>query len=134
MEEESASGFISSQDCLIMLLDGYAALTSIQFWKFYGFNGLCKAWYQWYGTQIEKKFSTSFFCPPLKKYYSKHNISKKALLPLDNAPSHPANLNNLSDNVRAEFTFKNTTALLQPMDEGSYRSTTDSHFRSLQII
>ncbi|KAG7172760.1 Tigger transposable element-derived protein 1-like 103, partial [Homarus americanus] len=47
----------------------------------------------------------------------RHNVSNKALLLFDNAQSHPVNLNDLSDHVRVENIPKNTTALLQPMDD-----------------
>ncbi|XP_042211557.1 tigger transposable element-derived protein 1-like [Homarus americanus] len=61
---------------------------------------------------------TNYFCPAVERYNARHNISNKALLLLDNAPSHPVNLNALSDNVRVEYISKNTTSLLQPMDQG----------------
>ncbi|XP_042221707.1 tigger transposable element-derived protein 1-like, partial [Homarus americanus] len=53
-----------------------------------------------------------------ERYNARCNISNKALLLLDNAPSHPVNFNDLSDNVRVESIPKNTTSLLQPMDQG----------------
>ncbi|XP_042212261.1 tigger transposable element-derived protein 1-like, partial [Homarus americanus] len=52
-----------------------------------------------------------------EKYNDKRNICNKALL-FDNASSHPVNLNDRSDNVRVEYIPKNTTSLLQPMDQG----------------
>lgn len=48
-----------------------------------------------------------------------NNLSKKALFILDNAPGHPVNLSELSENVKIEYLPKNTTALIQPMDQGA---------------
>lgn len=48
-----------------------------------------------------------------------NNLSNKALLILDNAPGHPTNLSELSEDVMIEYLPKNTTALIQPMDQGA---------------
>ncbi|XP_042226470.1 tigger transposable element-derived protein 1-like [Homarus americanus] len=48
----------------------------------------------------------------------KYRAERKALLLLDNAPSHPINLNDLLNNIKVEYLPKNTTALLQLMDQG----------------
>lgn len=45
-------------------------------------------------------------------------MSNKALLILDNAPGHPVNLSELSEDLEIEYLHKNTTALIQPMDQG----------------
>jgi hypothetical protein len=42
----------------------------------------------------------------------------KILLLVDNAPAHPHNLNDLYDNVKVVFLPPNTTALIQPMNNG----------------
>lgn len=48
-----------------------------------------------------------------------NNLSNKALLILDNAPGHLVNLSELSKDVEIEYFPKNTTALIQPMDQGA---------------
>lgn len=48
-------------------------------------------------------FIIFFFCPAVECYYTKHNISNKALLLLDNASSHPVNSNDLSDSIKVEY-------------------------------
>ncbi|KFD63957.1 hypothetical protein M514_23948 [Trichuris suis] len=58
------------------------------------------------------------FCPAVQKYCKPNNIAFKALLVLDNAPSHPTNHGQLNENVKVTFMPPNTTALLQPMDQG----------------
>lgn len=59
------------------------------------------------------------FCTEVKKYLRDTNLSNKALLILDNAPGHPANLSELSEDVMIEYLPKNTTTLIQPMDQGA---------------
>ncbi|XP_042221465.1 tigger transposable element-derived protein 1-like [Homarus americanus] len=54
----------------------------------------------------------------LKEYCAKKNITHKALLILDNAPGHPAHLNELSEHVPVIFLPLNTMSMLQPMDQG----------------
>ena len=41
------------------------------------------------------------------------------MLILDNAPGHPANLSELSEDVMIEYLPKNTTALIQPIHQGA---------------
>ena len=41
---------------------------------------------------------------------------------LDNAPGHPTDLDELNDNMKVVFLPKNTTSLLQPMDQGAIRA------------
>ncbi|KAM4045427.1 tigger transposable element-derived protein 1-like [Anomaloglossus baeobatrachus] len=45
-------------------------------------------------------------------------ISFKVLLILDNAPGHPAHLDDFNPNVKVVYLPPNTTALIQPMDQG----------------
>lgn len=59
------------------------------------------------------------FCTEVKKYMRDNNLSNKALLILDNAIEHPTNLSELSDDIMIEYLPNNTTALLQPMDQGA---------------
>jgi len=61
------------------------------------------------------------FCLAVKTYCEKHYFEKKALLPLDNAPDLPVNLDSSSTGIKVEVVFlpPNTTSLLQPMDQGT---------------
>ena len=52
--------------------------------------------------------------------------NNKALLILDNAPGHPVNLFKLSDGG-VKYLPKNTTALIQPMDQGAI-ATFKAHY------
>ncbi|XP_035215280.1 tigger transposable element-derived protein 1-like [Stegodyphus dumicola] len=77
-----------------------------------------KAW-------VTRKFFVEWinlvFGPSVKKYLQKNNLPMQALLFLDNAPTHPPNL---EDDLLEEFKFikvpylpPNTTPILQPMDQ-----------------
>lgn len=72
----------------------------------------------WMNRIIFQDWFTNYFAPAVKKYCAEKNIAHKALLLLDNAPAHPVNLSDLSEHIRVEYLPKNTTSLLQPMDQG----------------
>nr|XP_045377768.1 tigger transposable element-derived protein 1-like [Camelus bactrianus] len=63
----------------------------------------------WLTPSIFQEWFTGCFCPA---------VENRALLLLDSAPCHPAHLGGLSAHVRVEFLPKNTSALIQPMNQG----------------
>ena len=69
----------------------------------------CKIFTDWFHYQ---------FVPAVTKYLKEKGLTVKALLLLDNAPSHPdvATLESKDGNIKALFLPPNTTALFQPMD------------------
>lgn len=58
------------------------------------------------------------FVPEVENYLKKSNLNFKAVLALDNAPGHPRELETMHPNIKVIFLPPNTTALLQPMDQG----------------
>ncbi|GFQ65224.1 tigger transposable element-derived protein 1 [Trichonephila clavata] len=56
------------------------------------------------------------FVPDVKKYLLQKGLPFKVLLLLDNAPGHPKYLQ--YENVEIVFLPKNTTSILQPLDQG----------------
>lgn len=58
------------------------------------------------------------FVKEVEIYLKKKNLDFKALLVLDNAPGHPRELEAMHPNIKVTFLPPNTTALLQPMDQG----------------
>uniref|UniRef100_A0A2A4JVK0 HTH CENPB-type domain-containing protein n=1 Tax=Heliothis virescens TaxID=7102 RepID=A0A2A4JVK0_HELVI len=58
------------------------------------------------------------FVPEVETYLKSKNLDFKAVLVLDNAPGHPRELGTMHPNIKVTFLPPNTTALLQPMDQG----------------
>ncbi|XP_072121835.1 tigger transposable element-derived protein 1-like isoform X1 [Mobula birostris] len=133
-EEKAIPGFKASNDRLTLLVGGNAAgdfkLKPLLVYscenpsalKGYAKPNLPVIWHSnskaWMTVTIFHDWFINYFCPAVEKYCAKHHLSNKALLILDNTPSHPLNLNDLSNNVRVEYLSLNTAALLQPMDQG----------------
>ena len=72
----------------------------------------------WITGSLFSHWLTDFAVPAWKKYCEKENLSFKILLLIDNAPSHPIHLDELDENVKVIFISPNTTALMQPTDQG----------------
>ncbi|XP_051865280.1 tigger transposable element-derived protein 1-like [Pristis pectinata] len=134
-EEKSAPGFQASKDRLTLLLGGNAAGDfKLKPLLVYGtenpraLEGYAKPHLPviWHSNRkacmtvaIFHDWFINYFCPAVERYCAQRNISNKALLVIDNAPSHPLNLNDLSDSVRVEYLPKETSALIQPMHQGA---------------
>ncbi|GFS63285.1 tigger transposable element-derived protein 1 [Trichonephila inaurata madagascariensis] len=99
-EEKRASGFKAAKDRLTLLLGGNASG-----------DFKLKPLLNWF---------TEHFCPSVKRYCEIKKLEQRALLLIDNAPSHPTNLSDLTTCIPVEVVFlpPNTTALIQPMDQG----------------
>ena len=61
---------------------------------------------------------TNHFVHSVERYCTKKGIPLHILLLLDNAPGHPAQLGDFHPNVKVVYLPPNTTALLQPMNQG----------------
>lgn len=74
----------------------------------------------WMNCNIFPDWFHHHFVPSVKKFCNECGIEKKALLLLDNAPSHPSAETLQSDDGKIEVMFlpPNTTAVMQPMDQG----------------
>lgn len=72
----------------------------------------------WMDGALFKQWFHDQFVPEVKRFSKKNDLPAKAILLIDNAPSHPA-VNELScGEIKAVFLPPNVTALLQPMDQG----------------
>ena len=60
------------------------------------------------------------FCPAVRKHLRKLGQEEKAILLIDNAPSHPSGdiLKSKDGKIFASFMPKNTTSKIQPLDQG----------------
>ncbi|XP_020844762.1 tigger transposable element-derived protein 1 [Phascolarctos cinereus] len=143
VEENAAPGFRSAKDRLMLLLGGNAAgdfklkpllvyhSENPKAMKGYSKPNLPVIWRSskkaWVTRSIFHEWFTYFFCPAVEKYCAQNNLANKALLILENAPCHPVNLSDLSDNVRVEYLIENKADPIQPMGQGVI-STFKAHY------
>lgn len=66
----------------------------------------------------------------LEVYCKQEGLPFKILLVVDNAPSHPASLADISDNIKIAFLPPNTTSLIQPCDQGIISTFKSYYLRS----
>ena len=71
-------------------------------------------------SSIFKNWFKTKFVPRVKHYLSTKGLPAKALLLMDNAPSHPSTEELCSRDglIKTMFLPANTTSLIQPMDQG----------------
>ncbi|XP_069832131.1 tigger transposable element-derived protein 1-like [Dendropsophus ebraccatus] len=91
-EEKSAPGHKVSKERLTLTLGGNAAVFE-----------------DWFNNH---------FVPGVEQYCTSKDILFKVLLILDNAPGHPADVDDFHPNVKVVYLSPNTTALIQPIDQG----------------
>lgn len=74
----------------------------------------------WMNQDIFKKWFEENFIPQVRQYLKSKNLPEKAVLLIDNAPSHPGEnvLKSTDGNFFASYLPPNVTALIQPMDQG----------------
>lgn len=135
-EEKRAPGFKAAKDRLTLLLGGNASgdfklkpLLVYHSKNPRAMKGISKStlpviWESnkksWITMKIFQDWFTEHFCPSVKRYCEIKKLQQRALLLIDNAPSHPTNLSDLTTCIPVEVVFlpPNTTALIQPMDQG----------------
>jgi hypothetical protein len=61
---------------------------------------------------------TSYLSPFVASYCAKNNLDNKCLLIIDNAPGHPINVEDDTNNIKVVFLPPNTTSILQLMAQG----------------
>ena len=79
----------------------------------------------WMTSEIFQDCFFHEFIPATADYLRANNLPVKALLLMDNAPSHPSIqlLQSQDGNIKCLFLPPNTTSLIQPMDQGVLEST-----------
>lgn len=132
-EEKQAPGFKAQKDRVSLLLCGNAAGHMIkpmmlyrskrpralkgkdmnQLPVFYRHNK--KAWMT--GILFTDWFHNCFV-PEVEKYLRAKGMEFKAVLTIDNCPGHPESLKFAHPNIEVIFLPKNTTSLIQPLDQG----------------
>ena len=133
-EEKVAPGFKAFKDRFTLLLGanltGDCKLKPVMVYhsenpralKGYNKKTLPVHWYSnksaWMTANIYNDYSMGTLVAELKEYCTAKNIPFRILMILDNAPAHPHVLEDLHDSIKFIFLPPNTTALLQPMDQG----------------
>jgi hypothetical protein len=74
----------------------------------------------WMNQEIFKQWFDQHFVPQVREYLKSKGLPQKAVLVLDNAPSHPNEMCLKSDDgkIFVKYLPPNVTALIQPMDQG----------------
>ena len=87
----------------------------------------------WADAAIFTDWFNCHFVPSVKKHLIQRGLTPKALLFLDNAPAHPDCCVLVSHDkaIKAMFLPPNTTALIQPMDQGVLEALKRRYRRSM---
>lgn len=72
----------------------------------------------WMDSLLFKQWFFDDFVPIVEAFLERKQLPRKALLILDNAPSHPDANELVSDGIRTIFLPPNVTPLIQPLDQG----------------
>ena len=73
----------------------------------------------WMTASIFKEWFHRDFVPAVRRHLRKQGLEEKAVLVLDNCTAHPADdLTSKDGKISAVFLPKNTTSLIQPLDQG----------------
>lgn len=87
----------------------------------------------WMNSSIFMAWFFEQFVPSVKKYLRGKGLSEKAVLFLDNAPTHPSSevLQTPDGEIQCFFLPANTTSVLQPMDQGVLENLKRRYKRAL---
>ncbi|GFV62728.1 tigger transposable element-derived protein 2 [Trichonephila clavipes] len=72
----------------------------------------------WMNAMLFKEWFHDQFVPAVKKFNKENDLPQRAILLIDNAPSHPGTEELSSGEIKAIFLPPNVTPLLQPMHQG----------------
>lgn len=86
----------------------------------------------WMDSNLFQNWFFEEFVPKVEKFLKKSGYPRKALLLIDNAPSHPKESDLVSGEIKAMFLPPNVTSLIQPMDQGVLE-TLKRHYRKLLL-
>ncbi|XP_046737740.1 jerky protein homolog-like [Diprion similis] len=86
----------------------------------------------WMSRDLFQKWFLEQFIPLVAKFLKKNGLPRKAILLLDNAPSHPNESILRSEDIIVKFFPPNVTSIGQPMDQGVLE-TFKRHYRRLLL-
>lgn len=82
----------------------------------------------WMSCELFAEWFSDQFVPKVEKFLTEKGLPKKAILLIDNAPTHPCELK--SGDIVVRFLPPNVTSLIQPLDQGVI-ATFKRHYRGL---
>lgn len=85
----------------------------------------------WMSSNIFKDWFFHHFVPAVKIFLTKEGLPLKAILLIDNAPTHPGADELKYGDIRVQFLPANVTALIQPMDQGAIETLKRLYRRKL---
>lgn len=85
----------------------------------------------WMSANIFKDWFFHHFVPAVKIFLTKEGLPLKAVLLLDNAPTHPGSDELKSGDIRVHYLPANVTSLIQPMDQGAIETLKRRYRRKL---
>jgi hypothetical protein len=85
----------------------------------------------WMDGQIFSEWIYNEFVPLTEGFLNKNKLPRKAVLLLDNAPSHPDAQELCSGDIKAIFLPPNVTSLIQPLEEGVLEAMKRNYRRRL---
>ncbi|XP_046686075.1 jerky protein homolog-like [Homalodisca vitripennis] len=72
----------------------------------------------WMDRALFQEWFEKQFVPNVRAYNEENGLPDRALLLIDNAPSHPDDLELVIGDIKAIFLPPNVTSIIQPMDQG----------------
>lgn len=88
----------------------------------------------WMNSTIFKDWFFGKFVPSVERHLKENNLPRKALLILDNAPTHPSVEDLTSGDIKCMFLPPNVTSICQPMDQGVLEALKKKYRRKLMSV
>lgn len=85
----------------------------------------------WMDRDLFKNWFEKQFVPNVKAYNEENGLPLRALLLIDNAPSHPEEMQLVCGDIKAIFLPPNVTSILQPMDQGVLQAIKQNYRKML---
>uniref|UniRef100_A0A8C4SMY0 HTH CENPB-type domain-containing protein n=1 Tax=Erpetoichthys calabaricus TaxID=27687 RepID=A0A8C4SMY0_ERPCA len=85
----------------------------------------------WMDRALFKEWFDKQFVPKVKTFNKENGLPPRALLLIDNAPSHPEEMQLVCDDIKAIFLPPNVTSILQPMDQGVLQALKQNYRKML---
>ncbi|XP_039627277.1 jerky protein homolog-like [Polypterus senegalus] len=85
----------------------------------------------WMDRALFQEWFDKQFVPKVKAFNKENGLPPRALLLIDNAPSHPEEMQVVCDDIKAIFLPPNVTSILQPMDQGVLQALKQNYRKML---